>query len=79
MGGLTRPSPPPPAQDVADKRGGSSKKSSKKTVELDEKLWSQTQLSVSSWQHHSALYTQRRVNFILGKPGSSVLTTGAGH
>jgi len=36
-------------QDVVDKRGGSSKKSSKKGVELDEKLWSQTQLSVSSW------------------------------
>jgi hypothetical protein len=37
-------------QDAVDtKRGSSSKKSSKKTVELDEKLWSQTQLSVASW------------------------------
>ena len=36
-----------PPQDASDKRG--SKKSSKKTVELDEKLWSQTQLSVASW------------------------------
>jgi hypothetical protein len=36
------------AQDALDKKSGS-KKSSKKTVELDEKLWSQTQLSVASW------------------------------
>jgi hypothetical protein len=31
----------------ADKKSGSKK--GKKTVELDEKLWAQTQLSVSSW------------------------------
>jgi len=36
-----------PQEEKTEKK--SSKKSSHKTVELDEKLWSQTQISVASW------------------------------